>query len=152
MLYALRFMIIYIGADHRGFEFKEALKKFLAESGYQVVDMGAVHYDKDDDYPDFAKLVGEKVSQDSENSRGILICRSGAGVDIVANKFKGVRSALVTDIKQAELVRYDDDTNVLSLASELTNEEQAKKIVDIWLKTPFSNLEKDKRRINKIES
>jgi len=145
-------MIIYIGSDHRGFELKEHLKKYLIESNYQVVDLGNDHYDANDDYPDFAKLVAEKISQDSENSRGILICRSGAGVDIVANKFKGVRSALVTDIGQAELVRKDDDTNVLSLASELTNEEQAKKIVEAWLKTPFSGLEKDKRRIGKIAS
>ena len=143
-------MHIYIGADHRGFELKEALKKFLIDSGYQVVDLGAAHYDKDDDYPDFAKLVAQKISDNPED-RGILICRSGAGVDIVANKFKGARSALVTDVKQAELVRYDDDTNVLSLASELTNEEQAKKIADVWLKTPFSGLEKDKRRIEKID-
>ncbi len=142
-------MIIYIGADHRGFELKEELKKFLAESGYEVVDLGNDHYDANDDYPDFAKLVAQKISNNPED-RGILICRSGAGVDIVANKFKGVRSALVTNVKQAELVRKDDDTNVLSLASELTNKEQAKKIVDVWLKTPFSGLEKDKRRINKI--
>lgn len=145
-------MIIYIGADHRGFELKEYLKKYLADSGHQVIDLGNDHYDPNDDYPDFAKLVAEKVSVDPEINRGILICRSGAGVDIVANKFKGVRSALVTDVKQAELVRKDDDTNILSLASELTNEEQAKKIVDTWLKTPFSGIEKDARRIKKIES
>ncbi|MEK7149477.1 MAG: RpiB/LacA/LacB family sugar-phosphate isomerase [Patescibacteria group bacterium] len=143
-------MHIYIGADHRGFELKESLKKFLTEGDYQVVDLGNVNYDANDDYPDFAKLVAQKISNNPED-RGILICRSGAGVDIVANKFKGVRSALVTDVKQAELVRYDDDTNVLSLASELTNEEAAKKIVDVWLKTQFSDLEKDKRRIEKIE-
>lgn len=143
-------MTIYIGADHRGFGLKEALKKYLIKNGYQVVDMGNDHYDVNDDYPDFAKLVAEKVSSDAENNRGILICRSGVGVDIVANKFKGVRSALVMDVKQAELVRYDDDTNVLSLASELTNEEQVKKIVDVWLKIQFSGSEKDKRRINKI--
>lgn len=156
-------MTIYIGSDHRGFELKEELKKFLAESGYEVVDLGNDHYDAEDDYPDFSAKVAQKVAEKSaelrgidaevrrkEEVKGILICRSGAGVDIVANKFKGVRSALVTDVKQAELVRKDDDTNVLSLASELTNKEQAKKIVDIWLKTPFSGLEKDKRRINKI--
>ncbi len=155
-------MTIYIGADHRGFELKEALKKYLLENSYQVVDMGNDHYDINDDYPDFAKLVAQKISATSaelrgketqnyaEEARGILICRSGAGVDIVANKFKGVRSALVTDVNQAELVRKDDDTNVLSLASELSNEEQAKKITDVWLKTSFSGLEKDVRRIKKV--
>lgn len=143
-------MTIYIAADHRGFQLKESLKKHLTESGYQTVDLGNDHFDENDDYPDFAHLVAQKISDNPED-RGILICRSGAGVDIVANKFKGVRSALVTDIKQAELVRYDDDTNVLSLASELTNEEQVKKIADVWLKTQFSESEKDKRRIGKIK-
>lgn len=145
-------MNIYIGSDHRGFELKESLKKYLEENNYQIIDLGPDHYDVNDDYPDFAKLVAGKVSENPEENRGILICRSGAGVDIVANKFKGVRSALVTDINQAELVRRDDNTNVLSFASELTNDEQAKKIADAWLKTEFSGLEKDKRRINKIES
>jgi len=143
-------MTIYIGADHRGFELKESLKKYLTENNYQVVDLGNDHYDVNDDYPDFAKLVAGKVSQEGENSRGILICRSGAGVDIVANKFKGVRSSLITDINQAELVRKDDDVNILSLASELVDDGKAKKIVDVWLKTPFSGTEKDIRRINKI--
>jgi ribose 5-phosphate isomerase B len=158
-------MTIYIGADHRGFELKESLKKYLIEDNYQVVDLGNDHYDANDDYPDFASAVAQKISEKStelrgignnaegsgkEEVRGILICRSGVGVDIVANKFKGVRSALVTDVNQAELVRKDDDTNVLSLASELVNEEQAEKIVDVWLKTQFSGAEKDMRRISKI--
>lgn len=144
-------MNIYIGADHRGFQLKEVLKKYLIENGYQVFDLGNIQYDENDDYPDFAKLVAEKVSQDPENSRGILICRSGVGVDIAANKFKGARSALVTDVKQAELARKDDDTNVLSLSAELTDEETAKKIAEVWLKTQFSGLEKDRRRIEKIK-
>ncbi len=143
-------MTIYIGSDHRGFELKESLKKYLKENSYQVVDLGNDHYDENDDYPDFASAVARKIAEEPAERRGIVICRSGAGVDIVANKFKGVRSALVTDINQAELVRKDDDTNVLSLASELTNEEQAKRIADVWLKIPFSGLEKDVRRISKI--
>lgn len=143
-------MLIYIGADHRGFQLKESLKKFIKERGYEVVDLGNDHYDENDDYPDFAALVAKTVSDDPENRRGILICRSGAGVDIVANKFKGVRSVLAINPDQAYLTRNDDDTNVLSLASEFVNEEAAQKIILTWLKTSFSGEEKKSRRLQKI--
>ena len=87
-------MIIYIGADHRGFKLKETLKQFLQREGYTVNDMGNTEYLEGDDYPDFAKLVAQKVSANPADSRGIVICASGVGVDIVANKFPNVRSAL----------------------------------------------------------
>ena len=143
-------MLIYIGADHRGFELKESLKKFLKDQGYEAVDLGNDHYDESDDYSDFAAKVGQAVSDDPESRRGILICRSGAGVDIVANKFKRVRSVLAQNPDQAYLTRNDDDTNVLSLASEFTSEEAAQKIILTWLKTPFSGEEKNQRRLQKI--
>lgn len=143
-------MLIYIGADHRGFKLKESLKKFLKDQGYEAVDIGNDHYDENDDYSDFAALVGQAVSGDPENRRGILICRSGAGVDIVANKFKRVRSVLAQNPDQAYLTRNDDDTNVLSLASEFISEEAAQKILLTWLKTPFSGEERHKRRLQKI--
>ena len=145
-------MIIYIGADHRGFELKENLKIFLKNDGFEVVDMGNDHYDENDDYPDFAKLVAQKVSEDPGNNRGVVICRSGVGVDVVANKFKKVRSALISDVHQAYLSRNDDDTNVLALSSEFTHEGDAREILATWLKVPFSNSEKDKRRIQKINN
>ncbi len=143
-------MLIYIGADHRGFNLKEALKKFLKDQGYEVVDVGNEVYEKDDDYPDFAVLVGQVVSQDPSTRRGILICGSGVGVDVAVNKFKGIRSALVNNPDQAYLSRNDDDTNVLSLAAEFLDEETAKKILSTWLQTPFSNEENNKRRLEKI--
>ena len=143
-------MLIYIGADHRGFQLKEILKKFLKDQGYEVVDVGNEVYEKDDDYPDFAVLVGQVVSQDPSTRRGILICGSGVGVDVVANKFKGIRSALVNNPDQAYLSRNDDDANVLSLAAEFLDEETAKKILSTWLQTPFSNEENHKRRLEKI--
>ena len=143
-------MLIYIGADHRGFQLKETLKKFLKDQGYEVVDVGNEVYEKDDDYPDFAVLVGQVVSQDPSARRGILICGSGVGVDVVANKFKGIRSALVNNPDQAYLSRNDDDTNVLSLAAEFLDEETAKKILSTWLQTPFSNEGNHKRRLEKI--
>lgn len=143
--------MIYLGADHRGFKLKEEIKKFLVEKNYQFEDMGNFAYDSNDDYTDFAKLVAQKVSEKPDGNKGILICGSGVGVDITANKFHGVRSALADDIATAKQSREHDDTNILSLPSDEVDFELAKKIITIWLETPFSNGEKYKRRINKIE-
>ncbi|MEK7658069.1 MAG: RpiB/LacA/LacB family sugar-phosphate isomerase [Patescibacteria group bacterium] len=143
-------MLIYIGADHRGFHLKEFVKKFLKESGREVVDVGNAEYNENDDYPDFAKAAAKAVSENLENRRGIVICGSGVGVDIVANKFDGIRSALANNVRQAILSRKDDDANVLALAAEFINEEEAKKILTAWLETPFSKEEKYKRRLAKI--
>lgn len=145
-------MILYIGADHRGFELKEALKQFLKDNGYSVTDMGAGGYDEGDDFVDFARLVAEKVSSDIRNSKGILICGSGVGVDIVANRFPDIRSVLAFSADQAMASRNDDDANVLSLPADFMELEQAKKIVSVWLQTPFSNEEDHKRRIEKIRN
>ena len=87
--------MIYIGADHRGYKLKEALKDYLKELNLEYEDLGALQIIFDDDYPDYAILVAKKVSENPRENRGILICGSGVGVDIVANKFKGVRSALI---------------------------------------------------------
>lgn len=143
-------MLIYLGADHRGFKLKESLTNFLKNQGFKVVDVGNDKYDENDDYPDFAALVARQVAQDTIDRRGIVICGSGAGVDIVANKFDGVRSVLAINVEQAQKSRSDDDTNVLSLAADFIKEEEAIKILDLWLKTSFSGEEKYKRRIAKI--
>ena len=143
-------MILYIGADHRGFQLKEALKKFLEENGYTVNDMGNNHYDENDDYPDFARLVADKVVADLYNSKGILMCGSGVGVDIGANRYPQIRSVLALSPDQAMASRSDDDTNVLSIAADFTDLDQAKKIVSVWLQTPFSGEEHHKRRIDKL--
>lgn len=140
-----------MGADHRGYNLKEDIKKFLTESGQSFEDMGNFKYDPNDDYTDFAKLVAGKISQNSETDKGILICGSGVGVDIVANKFHGVRSALADDIQTAKQSREHDDTNVLSLPADEVDFDLAKKIVSAWLSTPFSNGEKYKRRVDKME-
>ena len=145
-------MLIYIGADHRGFKLKEALKNYLKESGYQeVTDAGNHQYDKNDDYPDFGVKVAEKVSLDPENSRGILICGSGVGMDIVANRFANVRSVLASNPEQAEDSRIDDNTNILSLAADFLTENEAKKILTIWLQADFSEEERFRRRLEKID-
>lgn len=144
--------MIYIGADHRGFKLKEALKMYLKELGFDFEDLGAHEIVLDDDYPDYAILVAQKVSEDPENNRGILICGSGVGVDIVANKFKGVRSALLFNVEQARMSRNDDNTNILSFAADFTDENFAKEILIIWLETPFSYLERHVRRVEKIKN
>ena len=84
-------MIIYFGADHRGFELKNHLQEYLRNQGYQTADLGATQLDAADDYPAYASAVAKKIALDPETSRGVLICGSGAGVDIVANKFQNVR-------------------------------------------------------------
>ncbi len=142
-------MIIYIGADHRGFKMKEYLKKELKDSGYEVEDVGNLVYEENDDYPDFAAGVAERVAK-NENSKGILICGSGVGVDVAANKFPGIRSSLVVNSDQAFDSRNDDDANVLCLSSNYLEFEEAKKIMKTWINTPFDGGGDYLRRVRKI--
>ena len=143
--------MIYIGADHRGYNLKEALKVYLKELNYNFEDLGAKELNPDDDYPDFALVVAKKVAENPDENRGILICGSGVGVDIVANKIRNIRSALCFDAKQTKVNRNDDNTNVLSLPADFISESLAKEIVKTWLETPFSGLEHHARRIEKIK-
>ena len=144
-------MLIYIGSDHRGFQLKEHIKQVLLSRGYPIVDLGNAVYDESDDYPDFARAVAEKVSIDFERGRGILLCGSGVGVDVVANKYNHVRSALVATPDQAFDARTDDNTNILSLGADYLEPDSAEKIVLTWLQTPFSEDERHKNRLRKIE-
>ena len=145
-------MTIFLGADHRGFRLKEQLKATLKTDGYKIEDLGANEYNGNDDYPDYARAVAQKVGEAPEENRGILICGSGSGVDIVANKFKGVRSALAMSPDHAYMARHDDDVNVLAIASDFTDEPAARSIVRSFLTTPFAKLEdRYMRRLRKIE-
>ena len=143
-------MIIYIGADHKGFKLKQHVIEFVRSKGYEIADMGNTVEDADDDYPDFAAAVAEKVSLNHENSKGILLCGSGVGVDVIANKFKNIRSALVCTPDQAFDSRNDDDSNILTLPANYITPEEASKVVTTWLETPFSGEERHARRIQKI--
>ena len=143
-------MIIYIGADHRGFYLKETLKQALKGDSYEVIDLGNDESDGEDDYPDFAGAVAEKVAGTGGEVRGIVICGSGIGVDVVANKFSGVRSALAISPDQIRAGRQDDDVNVLSLAADFIKPEDAVAIVNIFLSTPFKKEERYSRRLGKI--
>ena len=142
--------MIYLGADHRGFGLKEKLKDLLTGLGYKFEDLGAFEYDKDDDYPDFAKAVAKKVAASPEN-RGILICGSGIGIAISANKIKGIRAGTILKPKQAEAAVNDEDLNILALAADFLNEGEVREIVKTFLETKFSGEERHKRRVNKID-
>lgn len=142
--------MIYIGADHRGFELKEWLKKHLIDEGYSVTDLGNDHLDESDDYVDFAHKVAEATINDPQN-RGILLCGSGAGVDMVANKIDGVRSALVEDVPRAVQARQHEDANVISLPADILDEETAYVIVKAFLETEFKGEERHHRRLKKMK-
>ncbi len=141
--------MIYIAADHRGFRLKEEIKKWLEAELYEFRDLGAFEYNRDDDYPDFAIKIGETITQ--ENARGILICGSGAGASIAANKVKGIRAGLCTSVKQAASARSDDNINLLCLSADWVSLDDNQKITDTFLKTLFSSEERHIRRINQIK-
>ena len=141
--------MIAIGSDHGGFELKEAIKKHLDKRGLEYKDYGT--YTKDScDYPVYGKLVGHAVA-DGECDRGIIICGTGIGISITANKIKGVRAALCGDCFSAEATRLHNDANILALGARVTAEGLALKIVDTFLDTPFSGDERHLRRIGCIE-
>ena len=142
--------MIYLGADHRGFLLKEELKKFLTDSGFEVQDVGAFAYNKDDDYVDFAASAAKELVKAPASDRGIFICGSGHGMAIVADKFKGLRSALAFNRDVAIQSREHEDANVLVLASDWLQIGEAKEIVLVWLKTPFSGEARHERRLGKI--
>lgn len=123
----------------------------VKNGGYEIVDLGDVAYDENDDYADFAVKVAERVSRDSANARGILICGSGVGVCVVANKFANVRAALAGSSDQAFDSKNDDDANILCLGANYLNADQAKKIVLTWMQTPFSEEARHVRRLQKLE-
>lgn len=142
--------MIFLGSDHRGFKLKEKIKKYLRDLSFQFEDLGNKIFDPDDDYPDFAFLVAKKVAS-NKNNRGILICGSGEGMAIVANKIKGIRAATAFDQKQARDLRKKNDINILCLAADWTKEDLAKKIIKVFLETKFSQIPRHQRRINKIK-
>ncbi|MEK7587703.1 MAG: RpiB/LacA/LacB family sugar-phosphate isomerase [Patescibacteria group bacterium] len=153
-------MKVFIGADHRGFPLKESLKPWLVSLKYDVVDCGNDHLDLTDDFPDFSFAVADNVSKNSFarpglaklNSAGIVICGSGAGVVIAANKVAGIRAALAYSPEEITRNRQHDDVNVLALAADWTDEAKAKDIVTAFLTTAFLGEEKYVRRIEKIKA
>ena len=140
--------IVFIGSDHRGFQLKQSLIEWLRVNGYNCQDIGNDKYELDDDYTDFAFKTAEKTVK--EKGFGVVICGSGVGVCIAANKVKGARAALCTTEKQARLAREDDNANILCLGSDLVKSDESQKILETFLTTMFSSLERHVRRLNKI--
>jgi ribose 5-phosphate isomerase B len=141
--------MIYLGSDHAGFETKEAVRKYLEKKKISYVDFTPL-LEKGDDYPDSARFVANSVAK-NKGSRGVLVCGSGTGMAIAANRVKGVRAALAYDKFSAVMSRKDNDANVITLRGRGFSKTTAVKLVDIWLNTKFSNEPRHKRRIAKLE-
>jgi len=140
---------VAIGADHGGFALKSELVPWLKAQGYEMLDLGAHKYEAADDYPDFAEAVARSVAS-GETQRGIIICGSGVGACIAANKIKGVRAGLCHDTYSAHQGVEHDDMNVLCLGARIIGGELAKEIVAAFLKAEFSQEERFSRRLQKV--
>lgn len=141
--------MIAIGSDHGGYELKELVKKHLDEIGEKYDDLGCYSLESVD-YPAFGRAVAQAVAK-GEADRGIVICTTGIGISIVANKVKGIRCALCADTVSARLTREHNDANVLAMGAGIVGPNLAISIVDTFLNTEFSGLEKHARRISQIE-
>jgi ribose 5-phosphate isomerase B len=142
-------MKIHVGTDHAGFEFKNELVKYLQSKGHDVVDHGAYEYDAEDDYPAFCISAAKAVANDA-GSLGIVIGGSGNGEQIAANKVVGIRAALAWSVETATLAREHNNANVLGLGARMHDQATAFAIVDAFIRTPFSNVERHIRRIGQI--
>ena len=141
-------MKISVGCDHGAFELKNKLVQHLTEKGHEVTDFGTHTLDSCD-YPDYTSAAAYAVA-DGRCDRGIVLCTTGIGASIAANKVKGIRCALLSDTKSAQLTREHNDTNMMALGAGIVDEKLALEIVDIWLNTMFSNSPRHVRRIEKV--
>jgi ribose 5-phosphate isomerase B len=150
LLYLSMEEVIFLGSDHAGFALKEKIKNHLAKKNIPFQDLGPKKLVKTDDYPDYAFKVAKKVRQ-NKNSKGIFACGSGTGGAIAANRIKGVRAVIAYDEFSAKYSRIDNDANFLSLRSRKFPFRKNKKIISVWLKTPFSKKPRHVRRIRKLD-
>ncbi len=145
-------MTIYLGADHKGYHLKGQLFEYLKKHGYKVQDVGSAELDPDDDFPEFAARVVSaiKISNDRD-PRGILICGSGQGMAMAANRFKGIYATLGWNKQSARESRDEDNSNVLCIPAKHVNEKEMKLIVEVWLNTPFDSAARRVRRLRQID-
>lgn len=141
-------MKISLGSDHAGFELKEKIKDRLLDQGFTVDDRGT-NSSASCDYPDYARVVGDEVAAHHADF-GILVCSTGIGMSIAANKIPGIRAAKVDTEFEAQLSREHNDANVLALGAKLISHDDAFRIIDKWLNTQFSHGERHERRVSKI--
>jgi ribose 5-phosphate isomerase B len=144
-------MKVFIGADHNGFEMKNQVREHLEHNGFDNEDIGAMTLDQDDDYPQYAFAVTAKVVGEEDPVFGILVCGSGQGMAIAANRVSGIRAALVWSPAEARSSRRDDDANVLVLPADMIDTDTALAIVDNFLHQKFSSEPKYRRRLEQIE-
>ncbi|MFH0960102.1 MAG: ribose 5-phosphate isomerase B [Pseudomonadota bacterium] len=140
---------IYVGSDHAGYVLKEMIKTYIAGLGYEAIDSGCFS-EESCDYPNFAQNVCKKI-QNSADGLGILVCGTGIGMSMAANRFKGIRAALCANEYQARMSRAHNDANVLCLGSRVIGQDLALSIIEVWLKTQFE-AGRHQRRVNIIES
>lgn len=145
-------MKIYVGADHQGFHLRNTLLSYLKRAGYEVVNEGDLKMDPDDDYPVFvARVAHDLLSGDDKNARGILICGSGQGMCMAANRYKGIRACLGYDHESVRSARNDDDANVLCLPAKILKDDTANVIVEVFLNTEFAAAPRYIRRIREMD-
>lgn len=145
-------MKIYIDADHNGHEMKHQLIAYLQRAGYEVEDCGTGTFDPSDDYPMAAsRVVNALLTSRDHGAKGILICGSGQGVCMAANRYKGIRASLCWDNREAKAARNDDDSNVLCLPGRMLSIDKAKTVTHTWLTTPFAGASRFKRRIAQMD-
>lgn len=157
-------MKIYLGADHRGFVLKEEIKPWLISKGHEVIDCGNSVYDKEDDFPDFAFVVADHVAAGTLKSPtfqgvysnfpaafGIVLCGSGGGMEIAANKIRGIRASTAITVDEVRHNRKHNNLNILVISSDSTSPEDAKKMIEAFLTIPFEPEERFIRRLKKIE-
>ena len=141
-------MKISIGADHAGFSVKEKIREYLESKGYTTLDKGT-YSEESVDYPEFGHAVGNSV-QSGESTKGIVVCGSGIGISMAANKVEGIRAALCTTPEHAQMSRLHNDANVLAIGARMTDYNVIIEIVDTWLNSEFEG-GRHSRRVNKIE-
>ncbi|HEY1063972.1 MAG TPA: RpiB/LacA/LacB family sugar-phosphate isomerase [Candidatus Saccharimonadales bacterium] len=145
-------MKIYLGADHNGFTYKQQIADFLRRSGHEVVDMSEHTPDPGDDFPLFAgKVVHGMLGDSDKQVRGILICGSGQGMCMAANRFKGIRASLCWSLAEARSSRNDDDSNVLCLSAREIDMPTTQAIITTWLETPFAAADRYIRRLKQLD-
>lgn len=145
-------MRIFVAADHNGFQLRNRIVAYLKRAGYDVVDNGDFKLDPEDDFPVFAaRVIHHMKSSGDTDSRGILICGSGQGMCMAANRYKGIRACMGYDRESIRASRNDDDANVLCLAARVLKKDQANVLVETFLNVPFSHVGRYQRRIKELD-
>ena len=145
-------MKIFITSDHAGFEMKTALYEHLVHTGWDVEDIGPFTLDKEDDYPNYAFQMTTKIlGSEDDDARGIMLCGTGQGMAMAANRVAGIRAALAWNDDIAHLAREHEDSNALALPARFVDADQAASITEVWLKTDFSKAARHQRRLDEIE-